>query len=301
MSSVQPKKVLVAGGTGNMGQNITRELLSKKEFQVFVLSRDQNSDIAKSLSAAGATILVGDPMNASSIEGKLNGIDVVISAVNNEALYQGQLNLVAEAKKAGVKRFYPSEFGIDLTQTDIPIEAKFFGAKFAVIKAIEDAGLEYTRMFVGFFPETTFQPSTWLGFDISSGQPTIPGDGDQKISWTTIPDAARFTVASLQDYNNSKNASISVEGDRLSFNEVIAIYQQIHPNKKVEPKYTTLDELRAILKTQANPFDKAKEQLAVTLANGNALLDEKKIKRYDSVVPMTVKQLIQADFKVNKC
>jgi ribosomal protein S9 len=43
----------------------------------------------------------------------LPGVDVVISVVGGAGL-QGQLKAVEAAKAAGVKRYIPSEFGVDL-------------------------------------------------------------------------------------------------------------------------------------------------------------------------------------------
>jgi len=60
--------------------------------------------------AAGAEILVTD--NGTDLAELLKGVDAVVCAYGGAALGE-QYKLLEAAKKAGVKRFVPSEFGSD--------------------------------------------------------------------------------------------------------------------------------------------------------------------------------------------
>lgn len=67
-----------------------------------------------------------------------------------------QLDMVAQAKKDGVKRFVPSEFGVDHRIT----KADFFKPKMEVLEAIEKAKFPDGMSFLLVFPKFPFQGGT---------------------------------------------------------------------------------------------------------------------------------------------
>ncbi len=56
-----------------------------------------------------------DVLNIESLKKAFTGVDVVVSTVNGGG-FAVQENLLTAAKEAGVKRFVPSEFGVDITK-----------------------------------------------------------------------------------------------------------------------------------------------------------------------------------------
>ena len=108
--------VAVVGATGNIGQSIAKAILSDKTFKFKILTRsdtlEKKSDLLKEFKSHGAEIVTVDFQNTDSIAAALNGVQVLVSATSGYAL-QEQFPLIEAAKKAGVSRFYPSEYGID--------------------------------------------------------------------------------------------------------------------------------------------------------------------------------------------
>ena len=86
--------------------------------------------------------------------GEAGGIDTVFSFIGGAALFGGEeLKLINAAKKAGVKRFIPSEYGLDSFAAE---SDPIFQAKIDSKKAIKEAGMDYTFIFTGMFYEYFF-------------------------------------------------------------------------------------------------------------------------------------------------
>lgn len=262
------KNILVAGGSGTLGKDVVRGLVAAG-FRVFVLSRKETIASGKTadLEKLGAEIREGDSLDKSSLASALKGIDAIVSTLSGAAVKDGQINLIEAAAAAKTIRFFvPSDFGVDLYRTG-PQEVPFFTAKKAVNEALYKSGLAYAHICNGFFINTTF--NGWFGLDLDSGKVTIPGDGKSVISWTTTKDVGRFVAGVLRRYEDYKNRAVFVSGDEASLLDIVHLYEVVN-KKKVQVSFRSLDELRAVVKSAAHPFDKAVEQLLVILANGSA-------------------------------
>ncbi|MFP4097075.1 MAG: NAD(P)H-binding protein [Cyclobacteriaceae bacterium] len=116
------KKVLVAGASGVLGREILRQL-KKLSFTVRgqIYSADKKAEIARLCDE----VVVADLTRPQDLRGICEGVDIVLSTVGksvslftNSPLtfmdldFRGNLNLLEEARRAGVKRFvYVSIFG----------------------------------------------------------------------------------------------------------------------------------------------------------------------------------------------
>ena len=67
--------------------------------------------------------------------------------------------------------------------------------------------MTYTILQPSFFMEVWLSPA--LGFDAANATAQIYGSGQNKISWISYQDVARFAVASL-DNPTARNAEIEV-------------------------------------------------------------------------------------------
>lgn len=61
----------------------------------------------------------------------------------------------------------------------------------------------------------------------ANGKVTIPGSGNEKVSWVLVEDFAAVLPEVLQN-PKSKNASVRLIAQELSFNEVVAIIEKTH-------------------------------------------------------------------------
>ena len=137
-------KVVLAGAYGNLGADIFRELL-KGGHEVVALDMMQR-DLGLEGNYSFTKIDVTDP---ETLKGTCDGADIVITTVgltkgsatvtNYEIDYQGNLNLLNEAKSAGVKHFvYVSVIKADMAP-DVPM----VHSKYLFEGQLKKSGLTY--------------------------------------------------------------------------------------------------------------------------------------------------------------
>lgn len=98
---------------GNLGPSIVQALLSSN-FTVTALTRADS----KLIFPAGVHIAKVDYGDHSSLVSALKGQDAVVSAIATPALLEQKV-VIEAAVQAGVKRFIPSEFGINTTKLQV--------------------------------------------------------------------------------------------------------------------------------------------------------------------------------------
>jgi uncharacterized protein YbjT (DUF2867 family) len=137
-------KVLVTGGTGNVGGAVVKELL-KRGAQVRVLARKRPQE---GKLPPGVEIAVGDLMDPVSVEQAMQGIDklFLLNAVVAEELTQA-LIAYGIARRARLKHVtYLSVFKVEQFR-DVP----HFASKLAVENALREFGVSYTILRPGYY------------------------------------------------------------------------------------------------------------------------------------------------------
>lgn len=113
-------KIVLLGSTGQIGQSILRALLTKTSHQVVQLIAPQSESTASSINRQFTAEQQGRlttesvdllSCSADDLVPYLANVEIIISALNGKAL-QAQPKLQDAGAKAGVRRFYPSEYGM---------------------------------------------------------------------------------------------------------------------------------------------------------------------------------------------
>ncbi len=210
------KNILLAGATGYLGGYLLKVLIEKQNQVVAIVRhpkklRIENEDYLEVKSAQ-----VTKPETLRDI---CKGIDTVISTVGitrqKEGLtymdvdFQANINLLQEAKKAGVKHFvYMSAINGDKYR-----KLKIFEAKEKFVDALKSSGLGYTVIRPnGFFSDM----KDFLQM-AKSGRVYLFGSGNQKFNPIHGEDLARVIVGALDD--NIKELTIGGP-DVLSLNDI---------------------------------------------------------------------------------
>ena len=108
---MKTKKVLLAGATGYLGKYIAGELI-KQSYPTRIIARDRNK---VNLDNELLETVEAEVTHIESLEGVMGGIDTVISTIGitkqkdgltyMDVDYQGNKNLLDEARKNGVRKF----------------------------------------------------------------------------------------------------------------------------------------------------------------------------------------------------
>ena len=173
MTSARPT-IAVFGATGRTGWRIC-EHAGAAGHSLSLLVRDTTrlgGDHAHAFS--DARITTGDVLNADHVDATIVGVDAIISALGSddfrapgETLSQGMLNIVAAAKRHGVRRVIAIAGGgvLDSPNGGLRSEQPGYPAVFAAVtlahqgtwRALRDSGLDWTLVCT---PDLTEAPRT---------------------------------------------------------------------------------------------------------------------------------------------
>jgi len=246
-------KHFAVAGAGNLGQHVVKALLQLKEDDgtvttVKVLTRIGGRKSTE-LVNLGATFVEVNYDEPKSMKEALRGTEVVISTLGAPAL-SAQTQLADASQAAGVQLFVPSEFG---GPTDGNSGHPIFATKNSLKKHLRDTGLPFVLFYTGLFPDFVLKSS--FNFDFKNGKVFFGGSGNEPISWTTLPDIGRFVahVLTALPTEELKGRTFRIEGDRQSFNSLIASYRQ-RTGKKIQVTKRSRAELEAALKEDPSDF-----------------------------------------------
>ncbi|BBH02756.1 pinoresinol reductase 1 [Prunus dulcis] len=196
-------KVLVVGGTGYMGRRIVKASLAQGH-PTYVLQRPEiGLDIDKlqmllAFKKQGAHLVEGSFSDFQSLVDAVKLVDVVICTMSGVHFRSHnillQLKLVKAIKEAGnIKRFFPSEFGLDPARMGHALEPGrvTFDEKMVVRKAIQDAKIPSLMSVVPALPMGTLIPPR--------EKVLIYGDGNSKVTIVDEDDLAAYTIKTIDD------------------------------------------------------------------------------------------------------
>ncbi|XP_075508485.1 isoflavone reductase homolog [Primulina tabacum] len=205
-------RVLVVGGTGYIGKRLVRASLAEGH-RTYILRRPEiGLDIDKlqlllEFKRQGVELVEGSFSDHRSLVEAVKRVDVVVSAMSgvhfrSHNLLQ-QLKLVDAIKEVGnIKRFLPSEFGLDPARMEHALEPGrvTFDEKMIVRKAIEEANIPHTYVsancFAGYFVGNLSQMGTLLP---PKHTVSLYGDGNVKVVYMDEDDTATYTIKSIDD------------------------------------------------------------------------------------------------------
>ncbi|XP_037461740.1 isoflavone reductase homolog [Triticum dicoccoides] len=233
---MEKSKVLVVGGTGYIGRRIVRASLAHGH-RTFILMRPEiglNIDklqLLLSFKAHGALLIEASMEDHRSLVAAVKQVDVVVSAISG-LQFLLQLKLVEAIKEAGnIKRFLPSEFGIDPARMGHALEPGriTFDEKMEIRRAIEEANIPHTYVsancFAAFFVPNLSQMRTLLP---PKEKVQVYGDGNVKVIFMDEDDVATYTIKSIDDPRAlNKTIYLRPPENILSQTELIAKWEKL--------------------------------------------------------------------------
>ena len=208
-------KVALAGAYGNLGSDIFKELI-KKGHSVVALDINER-DLGLTGDYCFHKIDVTDK---STLKGLFDGVDVVITTVgltktsatvtNYQIDYEGNLNILNEAKKAGVKNFTY----ISVIKADKAPKVPMLHAKYLFEEGLKQSGIDYCIFRpTGYFYDIVkvFRPM------IEKGEVTLLGNKPVHANVISTEDFASF----ITDHMCDKNKTYDIGGkETYSYEEI---------------------------------------------------------------------------------
>ena len=196
-------KIVLAGAFGNLGAEILKKLCADGHE---VVAADLRESVVSECNGK-YTFRAIDATNPETMKGLCDGADVVITTVGLTGAstkvtaydidLNGNLNLLAEAKSAGVKKFvYISVISCDEPGAD---KVPMLHAKYLFEEELKKSGIEYViHRPTGYFYDIAkvFKPY------VDNGEmQLLKGYGSVKANVVDCPDFAKFIVDTMNDVN----------------------------------------------------------------------------------------------------
>jgi len=195
-------KVVLAGAFGKLGTDILIELC-RQGHEVVALDL-----VTKELEGCNFTAKAIDVTKPETLAGTMDGAETVISTVgltgtsatitNYDIDLNGNVNLLEEAKKAGVKNFVY----ISVIKAESAPDVPMLHAKYLFEEELKKSGLNYViHRPTGYFYDIAkvFMPM------IEKGEVTLLGKKDVSANVIDTPDFAEFIVAHMTDEKKMYN------------------------------------------------------------------------------------------------
>lgn len=294
--------ILVVGATGpsNLGGEICRQLRAEGKPVRALVRPTSNPDRVAELKGIGCETVLGDLKDRASLDAACRGVDTVISGATTtlsrqegdtiESVdLQGHLNLIDAAKAAGAKRFIYVSLHAGFAN-DLDVDIPLLTAKRTVEQRLRESGLTYNILKPSVFMDTWLSPM--LGFDYVNAKATIYGTGHAKISFITMPDVARFAVASV-DNTAARNDEIDLGGpEALSWLEAVLIFEEVG-GKPFTVQHVPEEAVRAQYAAAADSMQKTFAAFGLVLAQNSIIPMDDTLRTFPTIRLTSVREYAQ--------
>ena len=213
--------VVVTGSTGKQGGAVARGLLARGH-KVRAVTRDTNSNQAKSLANAGATLVTASLEDTAAIRKALEGATSLFAVTTpfggTDAEIRQGIAATDAAQAAGVHLVFTS-VGSANQQTGVP----HFDSKYEVEKHIAKVGARATILAPVAFMENLYFIKEQLakGIYASALPPT------RALAQVAIPDIGAVAVRVLEDSARFTGKRFDLAGDELTGNDAMSILSRL--------------------------------------------------------------------------
>ncbi|MEA2463994.1 MAG: hypothetical protein QOJ98_1741 [Acidobacteriota bacterium] len=223
-------KILVTGGTGVIGEGVIPELIARGH-SVRLLSRHAaedakqwpdvepfNGNVAEAASLANAATGCDAILHIAGIVAE-NPPEVTFKSVNID----GTRNLIAEAKRAQVRRFiFVSSLGADRGESD------YHKSKFAAEKVVQSSGLDWTIV----RPGNVYGPGDEVISTILKMVRMLPAvpvidDGEQQFQPIWHEDLAKILAATIERHDVQSQVLEAAGSELTSMNDLLRRFAEI--------------------------------------------------------------------------
>jgi nucleoside-diphosphate-sugar epimerase len=248
--NVDTKIVVLAGASGNLGSLIANALLDKPGVTLRALVRPDSRQKVAPLSERGAEIVEVDLQRSDGSEAlskALTGAFSVVSALQGgpDVIIDAQARLLEAAKRAGVRRFIPSDFSYNMFGVSDGENINTDMRRSFARQAEKARGsVEVVHIQNGCFLDRGVLFGFLGAIDLASGKAFLWGDGKAKMDFTTYEDTARFTAEAATD-PGPVPAEFNVAGDTLDFHELVRAYEEASGKLLTVVQMGSLDDIAA--------------------------------------------------------
>jgi hypothetical protein len=244
--------ILVAGGTGNLGGRIIRDLIKRGAAVRAIVRPESDPEKTETLKGQGAEVVPVDMADREALRKACDGVSCVVSAISGlrDVIVEAQTLLLEAAVAAGVKRFIPSDFAADFSRLPEG-DNRNFDLRKEFHKTLDRSQIAPTSIMNGAFAEILTYGTPL--YDFRNYTVAYWGDDpDWKMDFTTMDNTADYAAAAALDPETPRVLRIAVF--QVSPNDLARLGAQA---KGKEFKVVSMGELDAF--AAANQEARAKD------------------------------------------
>ncbi|KAJ0384681.1 hypothetical protein COL922a_007840 [Colletotrichum nupharicola] len=221
------KTVAVVGASGLVGLRVVKSL-QDHGFTITAISRTSST----ATFPAGVAVRKADLSSVESLTAALAGQNAVVSAISTVA--------------AGVKRFIPSEYGLNTRNLKGEILGDWLIAKteavdYLIEKAKAHEGLTWTGIGTSLFFDWSITRGIY-GIDLANKSIDIFDSGNQKVSTTSLVFLAEGIAAVLKHPDETANQYINIIEFDVTQNQLLKLFEE-ETGAKWTVNHKTADEV----------------------------------------------------------
>ncbi|KAI7766989.1 hypothetical protein LZL87_013327 [Fusarium oxysporum] len=217
-------KVAVLGASGNLGPPVVKALLDAG-FKVTTITRQES----KATFPADVVVKRVDLSSKESLVEAVKGQDAIVSTVSGEAIASQKLFIDA-AITAQVKRFIPSEFGVNTREARGTKFGQFVAPKIADVDYLIELSKRYTWFsWTGIATGAFFDwglRNGFFGFDLKNKTCQIYDSGNEPFSGTNLAFIGKCVTAALAKPEATANKFLTIASFTVSQNEVKKVIEE---------------------------------------------------------------------------
>lgn len=230
--------ILVAGGTGNLGELIVKALIQRGAEVRAITRKETDPEKVEKLKKLGAKVISVEMSNAEELKRACEGASCVVSALSGlrETIVDAQTQLLDAAIAANVPRFIPSDFAADFTRLPEG-DNRNFDLRKEFHKILDKSRVASTSIMNGAF-SYVLNYGTPL-YDVKNYSVGYWGnDPDWKIDFSTMENTADYTAAVALDSETPR--VLRIASFQVSPKDLAAIGEEV---KKHEFKLVPMGSL----------------------------------------------------------
>lgn len=243
--------VLIAGITGNLGTHLARAAL-RQGFPVRGLGRHLDNLDPEIASQLESFVTSAGYDDVPALDKAVASVDAVICAYAPIPILdlEGHLLLLRAAERAGVKIFHASSWNCDWRKFDFG-EFEHYNSHISFHQhVLVSSSIKPVYVYTGVFGEAVLNPaSSWMpSKDPATGRASaqVWGRGDATVSWTSMKDAAEFSIRLLkrEDVQGGKGGYFSVKSGDTTACDVAETYRRTTGTPVDIEQMGSVDDLR---------------------------------------------------------
>jgi nucleoside-diphosphate-sugar epimerase len=216
------KSILLIGAGGSIGSVVLSALLAEPSLSVTILQRaSSKSRLPSHLNI----ITVSDTYPTSELVSAFKGQDAIINCMATFSVTD-QYRIIDAAIAAGVRRYSPSEYGLNNMRPEAQALSTVFAEKGAVQAYLrqkaEEGKIEWMSISCGMWVAWAI-PHSFMGLDVRGKKMEILDDGEGRVSCTTEENTALAIARALTiAAEETKNRNVFLQDFSVNQKELLA-------------------------------------------------------------------------------